>query len=211
MRELEDRQKSRATRLKRDTLDRALLDLAAFYRDVLAVQVGAEVELANSGHERDVHRLAGSSRPEDTVRRIQAIMACRERLELSVAPLLAVEEMARPHPRRLLNSGALVRTYAGAVGMMMAVSFERYGRLYYLDPGPSRPPWATRCWCPPTPARRWPMCIWAPQWVDDDIAGLPVCAGSPPTSTWPGTSTTAASAPRPGSPPGGWSASTGCR
>jgi DNA polymerase-3 subunit delta' len=93
MRELEDRQKSRATRLKRDALDRALLDLAAFYRDVLAVQVGAEVELASSGHERDVHRLAGSSRPEATVRRIQAIMACRERLELSVAPLLAVEEM----------------------------------------------------------------------------------------------------------------------
>jgi DNA polymerase-3 subunit delta' len=93
MRELEDRQKSRATRLKRDALDRALLDLAAFYRDVLAVQVGAGVELASSGHERDVHRMAGSSRPEDTVRRIQAIMACRERLELSVAPLLAVEEM----------------------------------------------------------------------------------------------------------------------
>ena len=93
MRELEDRQKSRATRLKRDALDRALLDLAAFYRDVLAVQVGAGVELASSGHECDVHRLAGSSRPEDTVRRIQAIMACRERLELSVAPLLAVEEM----------------------------------------------------------------------------------------------------------------------
>jgi DNA polymerase-3 subunit delta' len=93
MRELEDRQKSRATRLKRDALDRALLDLAAFYRDVLAVQVGARVELASSGHERDVHRLAGSSRPEATVRRIQAIMACRERLELSVAPLLAVEEM----------------------------------------------------------------------------------------------------------------------
>ena len=93
LRELEDRQKSRATRLKRDALDRALLDLAAFYRDVLAVQVGAGVELASSGHERDVQRLAGSSRPEDTVRRIEAIMACRERLELSVAPLLAVEEM----------------------------------------------------------------------------------------------------------------------
>jgi DNA polymerase III subunit delta' len=93
MRELEDRQKSRATRLKRDALDRALLDLAAFYRDVLAVQVGAQVELASSGHEGDVHRLAGSSRAETTVRRIQAIMACRERLELSVAPLLAVEEM----------------------------------------------------------------------------------------------------------------------
>jgi DNA polymerase III subunit delta' len=93
MKELEDRQKSRATRLKRDALDRALLDLAAFYRDVLAVQVGAQVELASSGHEHDVRKLAGASRPETTVRRIEAIMACRERLELSVAPLLAVEEM----------------------------------------------------------------------------------------------------------------------
>ena len=52
MKELEDRQKSRATRLKRDALDRALLDLAAFYRDVLAVQLGAQVELASSGHEQ---------------------------------------------------------------------------------------------------------------------------------------------------------------
>jgi len=93
MKELEDRQKSRATRLKRDALDRALLDLAAFYRDVLAVQLGAGVELASSGHERDVRKLAGASRPETTVRRIEAIMACRDRLELSVAPLLAVEEM----------------------------------------------------------------------------------------------------------------------
>jgi DNA polymerase-3 subunit delta' len=93
MRDLEDRQKSRATRLKRDALDRALLDLAAFYRDVLAVQLGAGVELASAGHERDVRRLAGSSAPEATLRRIEAVMACRERLELNVAPLLAVEEM----------------------------------------------------------------------------------------------------------------------
>ena len=35
MKDLEDRQKSRATRVKRDTLDQALLDLAVFYRDVL--------------------------------------------------------------------------------------------------------------------------------------------------------------------------------
>src|SRR5262249_60205468 len=74
MRELEDRQKSRATRLKRDALDRALLDLAAFYRDVLAVQVGAEVELASSGHEGDVPRLAGASRPGAAGRRTPATM-----------------------------------------------------------------------------------------------------------------------------------------
>ena len=62
MKDLEDRQKSRATRLKRDALDRALLDLAAFYRDVLAVQVGARVELASAGHEQDVRTLAGARR-----------------------------------------------------------------------------------------------------------------------------------------------------
>jgi DNA polymerase-3 subunit delta' len=94
LKDLEDRQKSRATRTKRDTLEIALLDLAWFYRDVLAVQFGARVELGNAGREADLRRLAGSSTPESTVRRIEAIMNCRERLTLNVAPLLAVEEMA---------------------------------------------------------------------------------------------------------------------
>jgi DNA polymerase-3 subunit delta' len=93
MKDLEDRQKSRATRVKRDTLDRALLDLAAFYRDVLMVQVSASVELANGDRSADLRRLAGASTPEATLRRIQAIMTCRERLTLNAAPLLAVEDM----------------------------------------------------------------------------------------------------------------------
>ena len=38
LKELERRQKSRATRAQRDALDRALVDLAGFYRDVLATQ-----------------------------------------------------------------------------------------------------------------------------------------------------------------------------
>ena len=93
LRDLEDRQKSRATRLKRDSLDRALLDLASFYRDVLMIQARAGVELANADHEADLHELASSSSPEATLHRIEAIMRCRERLAASVAPLLAVEEM----------------------------------------------------------------------------------------------------------------------
>ena len=93
LKDLEDRQKSRATRLKRDALDRALLDLAAFYRDMLTVQLGADVELASAGYESELRRLAAASAPESTVRRIRAIMACRERLAVNVAPLLAVEEM----------------------------------------------------------------------------------------------------------------------
>jgi DNA polymerase-3 subunit delta' len=93
LRELEDRQKSRATRAKRDTLEVALLDLAWFYRDVLAVQFGAQVELGNAGREADLRKLADESTPESTVRRNEAIMACRERVAINVAPLLAAEEM----------------------------------------------------------------------------------------------------------------------
>jgi len=93
MKDLEDRQKSRTTRVKRDTLDQALLDLAAFYRDVLMVQLGASVELANGDRVDDLRRIAAASGPEATLRRIQAVMRCRERLTLNVAPLLAVEDM----------------------------------------------------------------------------------------------------------------------
>jgi DNA polymerase-3 subunit delta' len=93
LRELEDRQKSRATRLKRDSLDRALLDLAAYYRDVLAVQVGAAVELANEPRSQEIRKLAAATGPATTVRRLEAIMRCRQRLELNAAPLLAVEEL----------------------------------------------------------------------------------------------------------------------
>jgi DNA polymerase-3 subunit delta' len=93
MRDLEDRQKSRATRVKRDSLDRALLDLAGYYRDVLAVQLGAGVELSNASRADEIDRLAAASFPSQTVRRIEAIMRCRARLEANVAPLLAVEEL----------------------------------------------------------------------------------------------------------------------
>ena len=93
MKDLEDRQKSRATRVKRDMLDQALLDLAVFYRDVLMLQVGADVELANGDRSADLQAVAAASTPESTLRRLQAIMHCRERLTLNVAPLLAVEDM----------------------------------------------------------------------------------------------------------------------
>ncbi len=93
LKDLTDRQKSRATRLKRDSLDRALLDLAGFYRDVLAVQFGASVELANADIEAGIRRIAAATTPESTLRRMQAIMQCRERIEANAHPLLAAEAM----------------------------------------------------------------------------------------------------------------------
>ena len=91
--ELEKEQKRRATRAKRDGIDRALVDLAGFYRDVLAVQAGAEVELVNEEMRDAVTAVARSSTPETTLRRIDAVLRAREQVDLNVAPLLAVEAM----------------------------------------------------------------------------------------------------------------------
>jgi cell fate regulator YaaT (PSP1 superfamily) len=63
------------------------------------------------------------------------------------------------------------------MGMMMAVSFQRNGRLYYLDPGPYQPAVGTKVLVPTDTGPEVAECIWAPQWVDDEITGLPVCAG----------------------------------
>jgi cell fate regulator YaaT (PSP1 superfamily) len=60
---------------------------------------------------------------------------------------------------------------------MMAVSFERYGRLYYLDPGPHMPSVGTKVLVPTDAGPEVAECVWAPQWVEDDIGGLPVCEG----------------------------------
>jgi cell fate regulator YaaT (PSP1 superfamily) len=61
--------------------------------------------------------------------------------------------------------------------MMMAVSFERYGRLYYLDPGPYQPAVGSKVLVPTDAGPEVAECVWAPQWVDDEVGGLPVCAG----------------------------------
>lgn len=93
MKELEDRQKRRRTRTQRDTLDLALTDLTGFYRDVLALQLGSSVAIANEEIRQDLDRIARASGPERTLRRIEAIIACRQALDRNVAPLLAVEAM----------------------------------------------------------------------------------------------------------------------
>ncbi|NYI05633.1 DNA polymerase III subunit delta' [Allostreptomyces psammosilenae] len=94
MKELEAKQKKRATRTQRDTLDRALVDLAGFYRDVLATQLGASVERVNAELAADIERIARTSTPEATLRRIDAVLACRQAIDRNAAPLLAVEAMA---------------------------------------------------------------------------------------------------------------------
>jgi DNA polymerase-3 subunit delta' len=94
LKQLEDDQKRRATRHQRDVLDRAMVDLLSLYRDVLVVQLGAEVDLVNAELAETVRALAADSTPEQTVRRMDSIGVARTRLDGNVAPLLALEAMA---------------------------------------------------------------------------------------------------------------------
>lgn len=94
IKQLEDEQKRRATRAERDFLDRALLDLLAFYRDVLAIQLGTHASVINVGLEDLVRHTAQTTTGHDTMRKARAIETARERLRGNVAPVLAVEAMA---------------------------------------------------------------------------------------------------------------------
>jgi DNA polymerase-3 subunit delta' len=93
LRDLQRRQKSRATRAQRDALDRALVDLAAFYRDVLLVETRAAVRPAHPEAADDVRRVAEALTAEGVLTRLDAVLECREALELNVKPRVAVEAM----------------------------------------------------------------------------------------------------------------------
>ncbi|MET7422315.1 DNA polymerase III subunit delta' [Dactylosporangium sp. NPDC005555] len=93
LKDLERRQKSRATRAQRDALDRALVDLAGFYRDVLVHTFDAAVEPVHG----DTDELAGAAAekwaPESTLRRLESVLQCRTAIETNVKPRIAVEAM----------------------------------------------------------------------------------------------------------------------
>ena len=93
VKEMERRQKSRATRTERDVLDRALVDLSGFYRDVIARSLGSTAPLMNPDVARDVDVAASRLGSVGALQRLDAVLACREAIELNVKPQIAVEAM----------------------------------------------------------------------------------------------------------------------
>jgi len=91
---LEREQKARATRHARDVVDRALVDLLSMYRDALVLRSGATVGLVNSEAIDQVRALAAALTPERLLLCMDAIGEARERINLNVPPLLALEAMA---------------------------------------------------------------------------------------------------------------------
>ena len=94
LKDLEKRQKSRQTRASRDALDRALIDLATYFRDALMVAGGARAVTANHPDMAEqVAALAAYASPDRLLRCIEAVLACREALATNVKPKFAVDAM----------------------------------------------------------------------------------------------------------------------
>ncbi|TLH61144.1 DNA polymerase III subunit delta' [Mycolicibacterium phocaicum] len=95
LKDLEKRQKSRQTRASRDALDRALIDLATYFRDALLVSSGASTAAAaNHPDMADKAAAMAAHVPADQLLRcIEAVLACREALATNVKPKFAVDAM----------------------------------------------------------------------------------------------------------------------
>ena len=93
IKELEKEQQTRSTRMVRDGLDAALLDIATFYRDVMMVQSGATDSLINKELEEQITSYAQKAKPHTTINKINAIMTARTNLGHNAAPLLTIEAL----------------------------------------------------------------------------------------------------------------------
>ncbi|MFD4293609.1 DNA polymerase III subunit delta' [Rhodococcus sp. NPDC058505] len=93
LKDLERRQKSRETRMKRDGLDRALIDLAGLYRDALAVALGSTATLNHPDREEQARKMAMIGSPDALLRCVEAVLECREALDVNVKPQFAMAAM----------------------------------------------------------------------------------------------------------------------
>jgi DNA polymerase-3 subunit delta' len=93
VKELEKEQKSRTTRMVRDYLDRALLDIATLYRDILLIQSNSLDSIINTDLISEITKIAESTTPEATLTKLEAIMSARTNLSHNAAPLLTIEAL----------------------------------------------------------------------------------------------------------------------
>jgi len=93
VKELEKEQKSRTTRMVRDYLDRALLDIATLYRDILLIQSNSPDSIINTDLISEMRKIAESTEAEATLAKLEAIMSARTNLSHNAAPLLIIEAL----------------------------------------------------------------------------------------------------------------------
>lgn len=93
IKDLRKMQASRRKRAVRDQLDRALVDLLTYYRDVLILQLDAGVPLVNDEMRTQVTQEATASSPTETARRLEAVERGRLAVQANGALPLVLEGM----------------------------------------------------------------------------------------------------------------------
>ena len=93
VKELEKEQRLRSTRMVRDAIDGALLNLFTFYRDVMMVQVGNTDSLVNTDMSEQIERYAANPRSLSIIGKMNAIIEARENLARNSAPLITCEAL----------------------------------------------------------------------------------------------------------------------
>ena len=93
VKELEKEQKSRATRMVRDSIDGALLDLATFYRDVMMAQAGVTESMINSDMRSEIESYATSFPAHTAAQKMNTILEARNHLAMNAAPLVTCEAL----------------------------------------------------------------------------------------------------------------------
>ena len=94
LRRLEESQKRRATRSKRDGLDRILIDLMGLYRDVLNIQLGAKEPLINVDLVPQITKLANESTQAQSIHNIEEIEKVRYRMDRNVRDTYLLSSLA---------------------------------------------------------------------------------------------------------------------
>lgn len=94
LKKLEDAQKRRATRSKRDGLDRIFVDLMGLYRDVLTIQLGSSQGLINPDLENEIRGLARDISQAQAIHAIEKIQQVRYRVERNVRDSLLMDSLA---------------------------------------------------------------------------------------------------------------------
>jgi DNA polymerase III subunit delta' len=93
VKELEKEQKLRSTRRVRKSIDRALVDIATFYRDVMVIQAGESDSVVNTDICDEIKSYAANSRAHLTVYKFNSIMIARSNLESNGTSLVTCEAL----------------------------------------------------------------------------------------------------------------------
>jgi DNA polymerase-3 subunit delta' len=93
VKELEKEQKTRSSRIVRDNLDSALLDIASLYRDILLIKFGSTKTLFNHDLAERIIQITPKISVDSTISIINSILTSRNNLSKNSSPNSTIESL----------------------------------------------------------------------------------------------------------------------